>query len=107
MQMLRGVQCHRRRSRCWKFDAAQRLEPAPLCVTCVAHSSTHLCPACHLHLPSSAFSQTQLRKYASLARCSACVAARRTAAPRPPIPAQSRYRYKITTTWSADDDTIH
>ena len=105
--MLRCVQCQRLRSSSWKFDAAQRLEPAPLCITCVARSATRCCPACNLHLPSSAFSRTQMRKYASLARCAACVAARRFPEQQAPVPAQSRYLYKITTTWSADDDTIH
>ena len=106
--LLCCVQCLRFRHYFWKFDAGQRNEPAPLCVSCVSRSETRTCPACGRYLPVTDFSKTQTRKYGTLARCSACVKTRKTQTPPGPAHCtESRYLYKITSTWSAADDTIN
>ena len=106
--LLCCVQCLRFRHHFWKFDAVQRNEPAPLCINCVSRSETRTCPACGKYLPGSEFTKTQTRKYGTLARCSACVKARIPHASSSIADhTESRYLYKITSTWSAADDTIN
>ena len=109
MATLICVQCKLAKNAHWKFDAAQRREPAPVCAACARASSHRLCTACQHHLPSERFSQTQLRKYGTRARCRECIRLKKPAlswsamAAVPVSPSNSLYLYKIMGDWNAPD----
>lgn len=112
MPTLICVQCRLAKNAYWKFDPVQRREPAPVCKTCSCASAQRLCTACQKYLPSHNFTQTQIFKHGTKARCRECVRLGNPAqswpamAATPVSPSNSLYLYKIMGAWN-DPDTIN